>query len=52
MRHCAECAKKISTSARRCPRCGWVTPWGRIDGLTHMQMLVPIVLVYLFYFAG
>ena len=47
LRHCAECAKRISTRALRCPGCGWLTPLGHVNTLAGAHMVVFIVLLFL-----
>ena len=47
LRHCADCANRISTRSLRCPRCGWLTPMGHMNALTGAHMVVFIVLIFL-----
>lgn len=50
LRHCEDCSKDISTSARRCPHCGWVTRWGVADIFVGVPIITLFVMFYITYF--
>ena len=49
LRHCDDCSKHISMSARQCPHCGWVTRWGVFENMIGVPILTIIVAFYFFF---